>query len=197
MKRSTPAPLAIAALLPLAGCISFGAKPPPALLTLEEPDMGQAARQVSSATAKTVTVNTPSVAQELATVRVPVQVTPTMVAYVTKAQWVDTPARLFAHLLADTLTVRTGRVVLTGAQTTSDPGARLGGELQRFGIDASSNQAVVAYDATLIRAASTDVVKRRFEARVPVSAIDGTTVGPALSQAASQVADQVSDWVGK
>ena len=40
------------------------------------------------------------------------------------------------------------------------------------------------------------VEKRRFEARVPVGAIDAAQSGAALSQAANQVAQQVPDWVG-
>jgi cholesterol transport system auxiliary component len=41
------------------------------------------------------------------------------------------------------------------------------------------------------------VEKRRFEARVPVSAIDAASAGAALNDAANQVAVEVADWVGK
>ena len=40
-------------------------------------------------------------------------------------------------------------------------------------------------------------IKRRFEARVPVSAIEPAPVGVALNQAANQVAAEVADWIGK
>ena len=186
-----------AASLPLAGCISFGAKPPETLLTIASTQPVAVGAAQSSAAARTVTVAVPAVPQALATNRVPVQATPTTIAYVKEALWAEPPARLFARLVADTLTARTGRVVLTPAQSLSDPGARLGGELRNFGLDAASRQAVVTFDASLIRINATNVEKRRFEARVPVAAIDAASAGPALSDAANQVAAQVADWVGR
>jgi cholesterol transport system auxiliary component len=54
---------------------------------------------------------------------------------------------------------------------------------------------VVTYDASLVRAGKETVEKRRFEARVPVTAIDAATAGPAISQAANQVAVEVATWV--
>ena len=193
----TRSALVLAALAPLAGCISFGAKPPPSLLTLQAAVPVPVGAQESSATAKSITIAVPAVPQSLATARVPVQATATSVAYVEKALWVEVPARLFARLLADTVTTRTGRVVLSGAQSVSDPGARLGGELRNFGLDATTREAVVTYDASLLRADAAAVEKRRFEARVPVAAIDAVSAGPALNQAANQVAGEVADWVGR
>jgi cholesterol transport system auxiliary component len=191
-------PLAILALaLPLAACVSFGATPPPSLLTLQSEASVPVGQQATSADAKSITVQVPVVPQSLATARVPVQATPTTIAYVPEAVWVEVPARLFARLLSDTVTVRTGRVVLSTAQSISDPGARLGGELRSFGLDATTREAVVTYDASLIRVNDTAVEKRRFEARVPVAAIDAASAGPALNQAANQVAAQVADWVGR
>ena len=189
--------LALAAAVPLAACFSFGAKPPPSLLTLQPAAAVPVGAQASSATAKSITVAVPAVPQSLATARVPVQATATSVAYLEKALWVEVPARLFARLVADTMTTRTGRVVLSGAQSVSDPGARLGGELRNFGLDATTREAVVTYDASLVRADAAAVEKRRFEARVPVAAIDAGSAGPALNQAANQVAGEVADWVGR
>lgn len=190
-------PLLLVLTLPLSGCISFGAAPPPTLLTLESASMVAVGQVQSTAGAKTVQVQIPSVAQALATPRVPVQATPTTVAYVKDAVWSEPPARLFARLLGDTLSARVGRVVLSGAQALTDPGAQLGGDLRAFGLDATARVAVVTYDATLIRAGSTVVQKRRFEAKVPVGAIDAVSAGPALNQAANQVAIEVADWVGR
>jgi cholesterol transport system auxiliary component len=189
--------LVLAAAMPLAGCVSFGAKPPPSLLTLSSTAEVPVGQQQSSASAKTVTIAVPAVPQSLATTRVPVQSTPTTIAYVKDAAWAEVPARLFARLLSDTVTAKTGRVVLSQAQSIADPGARLGGELRQFGLDASARQAVVIYDASLMRADSQAVEKRRFEARVPVAAIDADAAGTGLSQAANQVAGQVADWVGR
>lgn len=185
------------AALPLAGCISFGAKPPEALLSITATEQLPVGQAQSSAGARTVTIQVPSVPQALANNRVPVQATATDIAYVKDALWVEPPARQFARLLSDTVSVRTGRVVLSGAQSLADPGARLAGELRTFGIDAASSSAVVTYDAALVRDEGGALEKRRFEARVPVSAIEAAPVGAALNQAANQVAGEVADWVGR
>jgi cholesterol transport system auxiliary component len=185
------------AALPLAGCISFGAKPPEALLSITATEQVPVGQAQSSAGARTVTIQVPSVPQALANNRVPVQATATDVAYVKDALWVEPPARQFARLLSDTVSARTGRVVLSGAQSLADPGARLAGELRNFGIDAASSSAVVTYDAALVRDEGGALEKRRFEARVPVTAIEPAPVGAALNQAANQVAGEVADWVGR
>ncbi|HEX8555040.1 MAG TPA: ABC-type transport auxiliary lipoprotein family protein [Sphingomonas sp.] len=189
----------IAALgaLTLAGCISFGAEPPPSLLTLTPDTAVPIGQPQSSAAARSITVAVPTTPQALAATRVPVQATPTTLAYVKEAVWAEPPARLFARLVADTLTARSGLVVLSPAQSISDPGARLGGELRNFGLDATQRVAIVTYDASLVRTGATTVEKRRFEARVPVATIDAATAGPALNQAANQVAVEVTDWVGR
>ncbi|HEX8383135.1 MAG TPA: ABC-type transport auxiliary lipoprotein family protein [Sphingomonas sp.] len=182
---------------PLAGCISFGAAPPPSLLTIETTatvPVGPVQRATGTGA---VTVAVPSVPQALATARVPVRATPTTIAYVKDAQWAEPPARLFARLLADTITAGTGRLVLSTAQSAVDPGARLSGEIRRFDLDATTREAVVTFDASLIRGDATQVEKRRFEARVPVTAIDAANAGSALGDAANRVATQVAEWVGR
>lgn len=194
----TPKPaFAILALAPLAACISFGAKPPPQLLTLTSAAALPAGTTQSSATSPTITIQVPAVPQALAGARVPVQASETSIAYVAKAQWAEPPARLFARLLSDTIAARTGRVVLSTAQSFSDPGANLSGELRSFGIDAGTSQAVVIFDGSLIRVSGRVVEKRRFEARVPVAAIEANAAAAGLNQAANQVAAQVADWVGR
>lgn len=189
------APLA----LPLSACISFGAKPPSSLLTLDAAVQTPVGETQSSAGASTMTVLIPTVPHELATNRVPVHSGGTAIAYVKDAQWVEAPPRLFARLLGDTIAVRTGRVILNPRQSRFDPGAQLSGELRMFGVEASGDAgtAVVTYDAVLVRGEAGVFEKRRFEARVPVSPIDAPSVGAALSQAANQVANEVSDWVGR
>jgi cholesterol transport system auxiliary component len=189
--------LALIALLPLSACISFGAKPPPSLLTLTAAQAVPAGQTQSSATAPTITIAIPTFSQALATTRVPVQSSDTTLAYVPDAQWVELPGRLFARLMSDTIAAKTGRVVLTPAQSFSDPGARLSGELRAFGVDATSNEAVVTFDAALIRSTGTVVEKRRFETRVPLTAIEAGPVGVGVNQAANQVASDVADWVGR
>ena len=193
--------LALAVLAPLgatlSGCISFGAKPPPSLLSLSSAVSVAAGTTQSSATAPTITILVPGASQAIAGVRIPVQASQTSIAYVANAQWVEPPSRMFVRLLIDTVPARTGRIVLSTAQSFSDPGAVLSGELRNFGVDAGTKEAVVTFDGSLIRVSGKVVEKRRFEARVPVSAIAAAPAGAALNQAANQVAGEVADWVGR
>lgn len=190
-------PVALAAVL--AGCslggMLGGGKPPATLVTLtpEAPEPGQIVR--TAAAGQAVTVATPTVGRELSTVRVPVQATPTDVQYVANLQLVDTPARLFQGLLAETVRRTTNRVVLDPEQTALDPGLTVTGELQRFGYDAATGQVVVQYDGSLSAAGGNRVETRRFTATAPADGT-GVTVGPALNRAANQVAQQVAQWIG-
>ncbi|MEH3046137.1 ABC-type transport auxiliary lipoprotein family protein [Sphingomonas adhaesiva] len=187
--------LVIAAALPLAGCLSFGGKPPKQLLTLAAASQPQPGVEQTSSAASAIVVQVPAVPQSIANTRVPVQSSDTTIAYVKDAQWAEPPARLFARLLADTATARAKMVVLSPAQSFGAPSADLAGELRSFGLDATRREAVVIYDAALTRAGRTEVEKRRFEARVPVAAIDALSAGAALSQGANDVAVQVADWL--
>ncbi|MGS1016718.1 ABC-type transport auxiliary lipoprotein family protein [Allosphingosinicella humi] len=185
-------PLGLA--LALTGCISFGGKVPDSLLRLTATSTVPAATSRTGTTSEAVTVLAPSTPQELRTPRVPVR-TGTSVAYLKDAQWVEMPGSLFGRLLSETIAARTGRLVLDPGQFAFDPGLRLTGQLQQFGIDAEANEAVVVYDAALARAPDT-VETRRFEARVPVAAVDVANAGAALNQAANQVAAEVAGWIG-
>ena len=187
---------AIAAALPLAGCISFGAKPPASLLSLTADSTLPAGTARTARDGQTVIVLVPTVPQELATPRVPVHSSPTAVAYLKDAQWIDVPNRLFRELLGETIAGRSARVVLDPRQAALAPGMRLGGRLVEFGLDAPSNSVVAIYDATLARGDKQPVETRRFEARVPVSAQTVAAVAPALNQAANQIAVEVTVWVG-
>jgi cholesterol transport system auxiliary component len=192
-------PVLLLAVLPLAalsGCISFGAKPPPSLLTLDAATLVPVGNTQTAVPGHTMTVDTPAVSQALAVQRVPVQASDTSIAYVKDAQWVEPPAKLFARLLADTITAKTSWVVLGAEQTRADPGVILTGELRHFGVDAATHEAVVTYDAALVRGSAAPVEKRRFEARVPVTSIAAGPVGTAINQAANQVAGEVATWVG-
>ncbi len=186
---------ALGLVLALSGCISFGSKPPPYLLTLTSAATVPAATSRTAAVGEAVTVVTPTVPQALATARVPVVSNGTAIAYVKDAQWVDTPNALFGRLLSETIAARTGRVVLDPQQFTFDPGTRLTGQLQSFGVDSDTMEAVVLYDAALARGADR-VETRRFEARVPIAAVETAAVGSALNQAANQVATEVAAWIG-
>jgi cholesterol transport system auxiliary component len=161
-------------------------------LTAEAPP---AAPVRSAAVGEAVTINTPIIPRELRTNRVPVELGPTQVQYVTGMEWVDTPDKLFQALLEETVRRTTSRVVLDPNQTALDPGLVVTGELNRFGYDAQQGTVVVQYDASLSTQGGARVESRRFEAALPA---DGTaaTVAPALNQAANQVATQLAQWIG-
>ena len=191
MKRTI---LALGASLALGGCFG-GAKVPDTLMTLSPAQSRPAAGGRTSAETEAITVVVPNVPRELATLRVPVHQSDIAIAYLKNAQWVEMPAALFARLLTETVAATTGRVVLDPSQFTFDPGQRLTGTLQRFGLDAPGMQVVVIYDAVLARQGG-GVSTRRFEARLPVAAADAASVAPALNQAANQIASEVAAWVG-
>jgi cholesterol transport system auxiliary component len=199
MKAFVRIAAACAVAASLAGCslgslLGGGGKPPPYLFTLTS-DAPSPAPVRSAAVGETVTIRTPVVPKELRELRVPVQLSPTVVQYVTDLQWIDTPDRLFQQLLEETVRRTTNRVVLDPNQSALDPGLVVTGQLNRFGYDAQQGQVVVQYDAALATQGGTHVETRRFEAAVPA---DGTaaTVGPALNTAANQVARQVATWIG-
>lgn len=192
------APIAMAAALggcSLGGLLGGGAKPPPVLetLTTQAPDPGPISR--SSAAGQAVTIEVPIVGRELRTVRVPVVLSPTNVQYVTNLQWVDTPDRLFQSLVQETVRRATNRVVVDPGQSGIVPGIVLHGELQRFGYDAQTGQAIVVFDGSLEVSGSGDVVTRRFTATAPADGT-GPSVGPALNRAANEVALQIASWIG-
>jgi cholesterol transport system auxiliary component len=195
--RTTAALIALALALgacSLGGMLGGGKAPTTlVVLTPEAPDPGQIAR--TAVPGQAVTIAVPHVSRELNNVRVPVQVNPTDVQYVTDLTLADTPDRLFAGLLAETVRRTTNRVVVNPEQPGLDPGLTVTGVLQRFGYDAASGQVVVQYDGSLAVPGGNRVETRRFTATAPA---DGTaaTVGPALNHAANQVALDVAKWIG-
>jgi cholesterol transport system auxiliary component len=187
-----------AAALALSACslggLLGGGKAPAYLLSLtpEAPDVADMARTANAGQAVTIAV--PAVAKEIRTVRVPVQIG-TNVQYVKDLTWVDTPDRLFADLLAETVRRTTNRVVLNPKQAALDPGLLVNGVIHQFGYDSGTGQVVVQYDGALSTEGGSRVETRRFTATVPA---DGTaaTVGPALNSAANRVALDVAKWIG-
>jgi cholesterol transport system auxiliary component len=195
--RTSVSVLAAAAL---AGCslsslTGGGGKPPLTLqtLTAEAADPGNVIR--NAATGQAVTIETPLVTNELRTVRVPVQLSPTDVQYVTNLQWVDTPDKLFQNLVEETVRRTTNRVVVDPNQAGLDPGVVLHGELERFGYDAQTGQVTVVYNGSLSSPDGASVQTRRFVASAPADGT-GASVGPALNHAANEVAQQVAQWIG-
>jgi cholesterol transport system auxiliary component len=187
----------MAAVLPLSGCISFGAKPPPSLLTLTAAAAPTPSAGRSVTAAEAIVINVPTSPQAIATTRVAVSDGATAIAYVQKAVWVEAPARLFQRLLSETIAAKTGKVALDPRQTSLMPALQLSGQLLRFGVDAGNSDAIIIYDAILTRDAGKSVMTRRFEARSPASAIEASISGAALNRAANQVAGDVAVWIGE
>lgn len=183
---------AILAPLLLAGCVSFGAKPPPQLLTLSLPNAASAEAPPSAPVLTVLDLDTP---RKLDTVRVPVQVNDTSIAYVKDAQWVDTPRKLFRKLLADRIAADGQMLVLEPGRVPLVGGRKLMGELVEFGVDAGSGNAVVTYEAVLVGPDPLRVIRHRFTASVPAGKIAAGTVARPINTAAQQVADQVAEWV--
>ena len=186
---------ALAPVLLLAGCISFGEDPPPSLLTLTATSTAPAGTGARGNENTAIALVPFEADQRLDVTRVPVQITDSEIAYLKEAQWVEKPARLFRRLLAETIRTRSGRVVIDG----DDPGVladtRLRGTVREFGYDARTSSVVVRID--MVRTGEgTQVVTRRFEATVPGIAPETAAVGPALNQAANDVAGQIAAWVG-
>ena len=195
--RTTAASIALALALgacSLGGMLGGGKAPTTLMvLTPEAPDPGQIAR--TAAPGQAVTIAVPHVSRELNNVRVPVQVNPVDVQYVTDLTLADTPDRLFAGLLAETVRRTTNRVVVNPEQPGLDPGLTVTGVLQRFGYDAATGQVIVQYDGSLAVPGGNRVETRRFTASAPADGTAGT-VGPALNRAANQVALDVAKWIG-
>tara|TARA_B100000678_G_scaffold79398_1_gene65821 strand:- start:1559 stop:2158 length:600 start_codon:yes stop_codon:yes gene_type:complete len=188
-------PLIGAAACLLAGCISIGEDPPPALLTLTPEAQLQDGTGPSGAATAALTVMRPEVPGSLSVTRVPVQVDPSTIAYLKDAVWVDRPAKLFQNLLVTTIRERTGRLVLDDVESRSGTAVVLRGTLREFGYDAQSQSAVVTYDA--IRESEGQLQTRRFSAQVPGVLAEPAPVGMALNEAANRVAAEVAAWVGE
>jgi cholesterol transport system auxiliary component len=198
MMRRFRAPLiAAVAAATLSGCIGLGGKSPPFLLTLDPEAAPQAGIARTAAEAATLTILIPTAPQKLRTTRIPVQQDDASVTYVKDAQWVEAPSRLFQRLVSETVAARTSRVVLDEGQYLTAPGEQLAGQLMEFGVDARSNEVVVAYQAMLVSAGGKTVTQRRFEVREPIGGeVEAKPVGEALTRAANRVAVDVADWLG-
>ena len=181
--------------LALSACVSFGGKPPKKLMSLSAENRVAAGAVSGGASSGSIIVLDPEVAKKLDTVRVPVQVDATTVAYVTDAAWVDTPRHMFQGLLSETISAGGKILVLAPGQFSADPGKRLLGEIVDFGIDARTKTATVTYDATLTTPDGTTVSRKRFSASEPVSTIDAAHVGNPLNRAANKVAAEVAEWL--
>ena len=186
-------PLALLAILP--GCISFGAEPPPSLLTLTPAASIAAGAAGEGNLAAAMAVQVPSAPQRLSVTRVPVTTSDSSLAYLKDAVWVEKPADLFRNVLAETIRARGNRLVVDGGGLEYAAPTQLMGELVEMGYDAPTSSVLVRYDAVL--ALPGGVVRtRRFEHRISGVLAEPEAVGAALNTAANRVADEVAAWVG-
>ena len=192
LKRALlPAILAI----PLAGCLSLGADPPPSLLTLTAASAAPAGATTTGQAASALAVLQPNTEQRLNVTRVPVQTSDSTLAYLKDAVWVEKPARLFQNLVVETIRAKGNRLVVREGDLGYTAVTTLSGQLLDMGYDTATGSVVVRYDGVLQQPGG-EVRTRRFESRVAGVAADAAAVGPALNQAANQVAAEVAEWVG-
>lgn len=188
------APLALA--LGLGGCISLGGPPPESLLTLSPaaraPDGSGATAAPDRKVLAVLALDAPA---KLDVLRVPVQVSDTEIAYLKGAFWVEKPARLFRHLLGETLRARSGgaALVLDGDETVALATTTLRGTLIDMGYDAQTSSVVVRYDAIRVDSEG-NATTRRFEARERGVAAESRSVAAAINRAANTVAGEAADW---
>ena len=187
-------PTLVAASIVLSACVSFGAKAPPSLLVLTATASVQGGAVKSGAPADALIVLLPEVPRKIDTNRVPVSIDDSNVAYLKDAVWADKPARMMQLLLMETISAKTGRLVLNEVDAGGKAQQFLSGTLMEFGIDSQAMEAVVVYDAVkLVRGQA--IEKKRFEAREAVSAVEPGTAGAALNRAANSLASEMALWV--
>ena len=186
--------LVLGTALALAGCFGGGSAPSE-LLTLTPSQVRTATGPRSAAEGRMISVTTPTAPHAMNNNRIPVYVSDTIIQYLKDAYWVDEPTELFRNLLSETVAAQTDYVVVDPALYTQTAGSTLSGQMLRFGLDPTTMEAVVQFEAAISRPNQT-VVTNRFEARVPVAEATREAVAPALNAAANQVAGQVAAWLG-
>ncbi len=186
---------ALAALILLGGCISFGGKAPELLVALTPEKSAPAGAMAGGRMADALVVLDPEVERKLDVLRIPVQVDDTKIAYLKDVAWVERPARQFRHLLAETIRARGQRLVIEAGDLAIGGRTMLSGRLIDLGYDARTQSVVVRYDAMRDNGGGT-IDARRFEVIVPGIGPGAEVISPALNRAANQVAAQVADWVG-
>lgn len=182
------------ASLSLAACVSFGPKAPPTLLVLTATSGVRSGVSQSGSPADALIILQPEASRKIDTNRIPVQIDSSNIAYLKNALWADKPARMMQNLLMETVSAKTGRLVLNEVDAGGKAQQFLSGTLMEFGIDSSSMEAVVVYDAVrLVRGQA--VEKRRFEARERIAAVEPGPAGAALNIAANRIAAELAAWV--
>jgi len=185
----------LAALALLAGCISLAGKAPKLLIGLTPDRTAAAGAMTGGKVGDALVVLDPQADRKLDVLRVAVQVNATEIAYLKDATWVERPARLMRHLLAEAIRAKGLHLVLEASDDVNGSKQTLAGRLIDMGYDSRLQSVVVRYDA-LRSNAKGEIEARRFEAVVPGVSAKSEAVAAALNRAANDVAGQVADWVG-
>jgi cholesterol transport system auxiliary component len=188
--------MAVALTLPLAGCISFGEKPPTHFLSLSADAQRPAGQNMMAQDKNAVSVAVPVTVAALRNQHVAVVTQDNAVAYLPKAMWADIPPNLFRNVLAETIEAKTGRFVPDVRNASITPDTRLAGTLSAFQLIGGQNKVIVIYDATLAKSGSDQISTRRFEAIVPTASEQPDSVGAALNRASNSIATDVAAWIG-
>lgn len=176
--------------------IGGGGKSPVALLTLRAPPPPSAAS--GTAPRRTILVEVPGVPGTLQTLRLPVLTADTRVQYMVAASWAEQPARLFQHVLADTLSARPGVLAFSAAEFDGRADRRLAGTLRDFELDVRDPvhpQVRIRYDAVLTGPDRALIASRRFDRTLPITDQSPQAVAEALNAATNTLAGEVADWV--
>ncbi|MEO6040318.1 MAG: ABC-type transport auxiliary lipoprotein family protein [Croceibacterium sp.] len=187
--------VALAFSAALTGCLSLGGKKPAQLFTLTAARPAAAGTGAAGTASTALAVLEPGAPLRLGVTRIPVQVTPSAVAYLKDAMWVEKPTRLFQRLVSETIRAKGTRLVVGESDLQYAAAVKLTGQLVDMGYDAATGSVVIRYDAVLQQPGG-QVTTRRFESTVPGIPASAAAVGPALNQAANQVAGEVAEWVG-
>lgn len=191
----------IALMLALGACgplvqIGGGSTPPASLFTLRA-DAAVPAAGAPGAARRTIVVDTPGVPALLRTLRVPVTVADTRIAYLKQASWIEPPARQVQRLLVDVLAARPGLRVFDADAFNGAAERRLAGTLIEFGLDvrdAVSPRVTMRFDAVLLDANGALVATRRFDESRAVASEQPNDVADAMNAAANAMAGRIADW---
>lgn len=198
-KRTAMLGALLASAFSTSACVSIGAgvEPPANLLTLTSSaaaPAGTTATAGEEASEGAIAVLTPETPAKLDLARVPVNVSPTQVAYLQEAVWIEKPARLFRRLMGETLRAKGAALVLDSDDTPTRASRFVRGTLSELSYDATSNSVLIRFDA-IVSDEDGKVTSRRFEAREQGVVAEAEFVGPALNRVANTVAQDVADWV--
>lgn len=192
--------LVAGALVLLAACGSLLPKPapPPAYYTLEAaPASASATAPAAPASAPTLGVSPPQAAAGYDSPHIVYLRRPQQLEAYAHSRWADTPARMLAPLLVETLARSGAFAAVVTAPSAAAVELRLDTEILRLRQDFEGGASVVTLTlrATLVDSATRRVLGTRdFTAGVAAATADAAGGVHAAQAAARQVLSQLADW---